>query len=62
VSAIDELLHNADSYGESFSGGDVPMPPAMRVAVVACMDARLNPTGLLGLREAMHTSFETPAA
>ncbi len=51
MSAIDELLHNADSYGESFSVGDLPMPPAMRVAVVACMDARLDPTGLLGLRE-----------
>ena len=51
MSAIDELLRNADSYGESFSKGDLPMPPATRVAVVACMDARLNPTGLLGLQE-----------
>ena len=51
VTAIDELLRNADSYGESFSNGDLPMPPATRVAVVACMDARLNPTGLLGLKE-----------
>jgi carbonic anhydrase len=51
VSAIDELVRNADSYGESFSSGDLPMPPATRVAVVACMDARLNPAGLLGLKE-----------
>ena len=51
MSVIDELVRNADSYGESFLGGDLPMPPAKRVAVVACMDARLNPYGLLGLQE-----------
>jgi carbonic anhydrase len=51
VSVIDELLRNADSYGEAFSSGALPMPPAKRVAVVACMDARLNPYGLLGLHE-----------
>jgi carbonic anhydrase len=51
MSVIDELVRNADSYGESFSGGDLPMPPAKPVAIVACMDARLNPYGLLGLQE-----------
>ena len=51
MSVIDELVRKADSYGESFLGGDLPMPPAKRVAVVACMDARLNPYGLLGLQE-----------
>jgi carbonic anhydrase len=51
VTAIDELVRNADSYSESFSNGDLPLPPATRVAVVACMDARLNPYGLLGLHE-----------
>jgi carbonic anhydrase len=51
VSVIDELVRNADSYGESFAGGDLALPPAKRVAIVACMDARLNPYGLLGLRE-----------
>jgi carbonic anhydrase len=51
VTAIDELVRNADSYSESFSSGDLPLPPAKRVAVVACMDARLNPYGLLGLSE-----------
>jgi carbonic anhydrase len=44
-------VRNADAYSESFSSGDLPLPPAKRVAVVACMDARLNPYGLLGLRE-----------
>jgi carbonic anhydrase len=51
VSAIDELVRNADSYGDSFSGGHLPMPPGKQVAIVACMDARLNPYGLLGLQE-----------
>src|SRR5204862_1542708 len=34
-----------------FDKGGLPMPPGKHVAVVACMDARLNPYGLLGLQE-----------
>jgi len=51
VNTIDELVRNASSYTESFEGGELPLPPAKRVAIVACMDARLNPYGLLGLHE-----------
>ena len=51
MTAIDELVRNAASYGESFEDGELPLPPAKRVAIVACMDARLNPYGLLGLHE-----------
>src|SRR5438093_11874891 len=51
MTVIDELVGNASSYGDSFDSGDLPMPPAKRVAIVACMDARLNPYGLLGLHE-----------
>src|SRR3954463_14267450 len=51
MSVIDELVRNAGSYADSFDRGDLPLPPAKRVAVLACMDARLNPFGLLGLRE-----------
>jgi carbonic anhydrase len=51
VSTIDELVQNASAYSESFENGELPLPPAKRVAIVACMDARLNPYGLLGLRE-----------
>jgi carbonic anhydrase len=40
----------------------LPLPPGKRVAIVACMDARLNPYGLLGLNEETRTSSETPAA
>ena len=51
MGAIDELLQNAESYAEAFDKGELPLPPAKRVAVVACMDARLDPQGLLGLSE-----------
>ena len=51
MSTIDELVNNASAYSESFENGKLPLPPAKRVAIVACMDARLNPYGLLGLEE-----------
>jgi carbonic anhydrase len=51
MTVIDELVQNASAYGESFDNGELPLPPAKRVAIVACMDARLNPYGLLGLHE-----------
>jgi carbonic anhydrase len=51
MSATDDLLTNARAYASQFDRGDLPMPPALHVAVVACMDARLNPYGLLGLSE-----------
>jgi carbonic anhydrase len=51
MSSTDELLANAEIYEASFDKGDLPTPPARKVAIVACMDARLNPYGLLGLSE-----------
>jgi carbonic anhydrase len=51
VSTTDELLRNCQDYAASFSAGDLPMPPGKQVTVVACMDARLNVYGALGLRE-----------
>jgi carbonic anhydrase len=51
MSVTDELLANAERYAAGFDRGDLPLPPARHVAVVACMDARLNPYGLLGLAE-----------
>jgi carbonic anhydrase len=50
VSVTDELLQNNSRYAEAF-GGLLPMPPGRQVAVVACMDARLNVYGMLGLSE-----------
>ena len=49
MSAIDELLQNNERYAKSFDKGDLPMPPAKKLAVVACMDARVNPYPILGL-------------
>ncbi|GIF96040.1 carbonic anhydrase [Catellatospora citrea] len=51
MSVTDELLANAQRYQAEFTRGDLPLPPARGVAVLACMDARLNPYGLLGLAE-----------
>src|SRR4051812_2144367 len=47
----DKLLENAQAYATDFAKGDLALPPARKVAVLACMDARLNPYGLLGLHE-----------
>lgn len=46
-----ELLQNAEQYKASFDKGHLPLPPAKQVAILACMDARLNVYGLLGLKE-----------
>jgi carbonic anhydrase len=51
LSVTDELLQNAEAYAASFEKGDLPLPPARKIAILACMDARLNPYGLLGLQE-----------
>src|SRR5262245_3060183 len=51
MAVIDELLVNASSYAETFDKGELPLPPARRIAIVACMDARVSPYALLGLKE-----------
>jgi carbonic anhydrase len=51
MTVTDELLTNAERYAQGFDKGDLPLPPGKHVAVVACMDARLNPYGVLGLQE-----------
>jgi carbonic anhydrase len=51
MSVTDELLRNNAEFAASFRKGDLPMPPGSRLAVVACMDARLNVYALLGLGE-----------
>ena len=50
MTVTDELLANNERYAATFNG-QLPMPPSARLAVVACMDARLNVYGLLGLIE-----------
>ena len=49
MSVTDELLRNNEKYSKSFTKGDLPLPPAKHVAVLACMDARLDVHNILGL-------------
>jgi len=51
MTITDQLLESNRSYAESFDKGDLPMPPGRKVAVLACMDARLDPARALGLEE-----------
>jgi carbonic anhydrase len=50
MSVTDEYLRNNEAYARSFTG-PLPLPPSKAVAVVACMDARLNVYALLGLQD-----------
>ena len=54
MSKTDELLDNARRYAEAFDQGDRHQPPPAKVAVVACMDARLDPKAVLGLEGEAH--------
>lgn len=51
MTATDDFVANARRYTESFDTGALPMPPSRHVAVVACMDARLDVYRILGLNE-----------
>jgi carbonic anhydrase len=51
MTVTDALLKNNDAYATQFRHGALPMPPGKKVAVLACMDARLNVYGMLGLKE-----------
>ncbi len=51
MSSTDTFVAHSEQYAANFDQGDLPLPPASHAAVVACMDARLNPYGVLGLAE-----------
>lgn len=51
MSITDSLVENAKKYQADFNKGHLPLPPAKHIAILACMDARLNVYGLLGLQE-----------
>ncbi len=51
MAVTDELLSNNAGYAENFDKGELPLPPALGLAVVACMDARLDTHALLGISE-----------
>lgn len=50
MSVTDQLLANNREYAKTFNG-PLPLPPSKNIAVVACMDARMNVYGILGLNE-----------
>ena len=49
MSERDDILTANEAYAAGFDKGDLPMPPSRRLAVVTCMDARLDPAKFLGL-------------
>jgi len=51
MSVIDEILQHNEDFANQFTRGSLPMPPAKKLAVVACMDARLETGVLLKLVE-----------
>ena len=51
MSQIDELVANNEAYAQRFDKAGLPLPPARKVAIIACMDARVSPYALLGLSE-----------
>jgi carbonic anhydrase len=51
MSVTDDVLRNNESYSKSFTKGDLAMPPSKHLAVLACMDARLDVHKILGLQE-----------
>jgi carbonic anhydrase len=51
MSTTDSLLENNEAYAGAFDKGDLPLPPGRKVAVLACLDARLDPARALGLEE-----------
>jgi carbonic anhydrase len=51
MALLEEIRAANDAYAAGFTKGDLPMPPGRKLAVVACMDARLDPAKALGLQE-----------
>src|SRR3954470_9804457 len=51
MATLDEVRAANDNYAAGFAKGDLPMPPGRKLAVVACMDARIDPAKVLGLEE-----------
>jgi carbonic anhydrase len=50
MTTTDEVLKANETYADNFTGGDLRLPPARKLAVVACMDARFIISQILGLK------------
>ncbi len=62
MSVIEEVLRANNAYAKTFGLGHLPMPPARKLAIVACMDGRLTVEQVLGLKTGMRTSSATLGA
>jgi carbonic anhydrase len=51
MSVIQDFIEANKRYAATFQKGDLPLPPAKKVAIVTCMDARIHPARILGLEE-----------
>ena len=51
MAVVDQLRSANEQFASGFDRGDLPLPPGRKLAVVTCMDARLDPAGFLGLEE-----------
>jgi carbonic anhydrase len=51
MASTDEVLRNNQQYASAFDKGQLGLPPARKLAVLACMDARLHVSKILGLKE-----------
>jgi carbonic anhydrase len=51
MTVTDDFLKNNERYAAGFGKGELAMPRATHVAIIACMDARLDPARALGLEE-----------
>jgi carbonic anhydrase len=51
TTTVEELVRNNEAYADSFDKEDLPLPPAKKVAILACMDARLDVHRVLGLQQ-----------
>ena len=62
MAAIDDLLENNRAFAARFDRGHLDVRPALHLAIVTCMDSRLDVFAALGLATARRTSCATPAA
>ena len=62
MDTIDELLANNRDFADSLSTEHLDVRPRRKLAIVTCMDSRLDVFAALGLRSARRTSCATPAA
>ena len=51
MAVVQEFLKANEAYAAKFQKGHLPMPPSRQVAVLTCMDARIDPARILGLEE-----------